>query len=84
MRGDHLHPPSRIEMNNVLAHALDHLAWLKCFLEIPHWEFGLSEYNPFDPRGYELLHELEAAGYGEVKAVQDFRDELLAAMSKEK
>ena len=30
-RGDHLHPPSRIEMNNVLAHALDHLAWLKCF-----------------------------------------------------
>ena len=29
-RGDHLHPPSRIEMNSVLAHALDHLAWLKC------------------------------------------------------
>ena len=33
-------------------------------------------------RGYELLQELEAAGYGDVKAVQDFRDELLAAMGK--
>ncbi len=33
-------------------------------------------------RGYELLQELEAASYGDVKAVQDFRDELLAAMSK--
>jgi len=32
-------------------------------------------------RGYELLQELEAAGYGDVKAVRDFRDELLAAMS---
>jgi hypothetical protein len=33
VRGDHLHPPSRIEMNNVLAHTLDHLAWLKRFDE---------------------------------------------------
>ena len=30
VRGDHLRPPGRIEMNNILAHALDHLAWLKC------------------------------------------------------
>jgi deazaflavin-dependent oxidoreductase (nitroreductase family) len=27
-RGDHLSPPERIEVNNVLAHALDHLAML--------------------------------------------------------
>ena len=33
MRGDHLQPPERIEMNNVFAHALDHLAWLNCFDE---------------------------------------------------
>ena len=33
VRGDHLHPPSRIEMNNILAHTLDHLAWLKRFDE---------------------------------------------------
>ncbi len=32
-RGDHLYPPGRIEMNSILAHALDHLAWLKCFDE---------------------------------------------------
>lgn len=29
VRGDHLHPPGRMEMNSILAHALDHLAWLK-------------------------------------------------------
>ena len=33
VRGDHLRPPGRIEMNSVLAHALDHLAWLKCYDE---------------------------------------------------
>jgi hypothetical protein len=33
VRGDHLHPPSRIEMNNVLAHTVDHLVWLKRFDE---------------------------------------------------
>ena len=33
VRGDHLHPPERIEMNNVFTHALDHLAWLRCFDE---------------------------------------------------
>ena len=33
VRGDHLQPPERIEMNNVFAHALDHLAWLNCFDE---------------------------------------------------
>ncbi len=27
-RGDHLYPPERIEVNNILAHALDHLAML--------------------------------------------------------
>jgi hypothetical protein len=27
-------------------------------------------------RGHELLAELESAGYGNVKAVRDFRDEL--------
>ncbi len=26
--GSHLHPPERIEAVHVLAHALDHLAWL--------------------------------------------------------
>ena len=31
-------------------------------------------------RGYELLAELEAAGYADVKAVQEFRDDLLAAI----
>lgn len=35
-------------------------------------------------RGYELLQELEEAGYGEVKVVQEFRDDLLAAMGKVK
>jgi len=30
VHGDHLRPPGRIEMNNILAHALDHLALLKC------------------------------------------------------
>lgn len=35
-------------------------------------------------RGYELLEELERAGYGEVKVVQEFRDDLLEAMSKNK
>jgi hypothetical protein len=29
VRGDHLQPPGRIEMNHILAHALDHLALLK-------------------------------------------------------
>ena len=28
VRGDHLHAPARIEVDHVLAHALDHLAWL--------------------------------------------------------
>jgi len=28
-RGDHLHPPEKIEVNHVLAHALDHLAMLR-------------------------------------------------------
>lgn len=28
-RGDHLQPPEHIEINHILAHALDHLAWLK-------------------------------------------------------
>ncbi len=31
VHGDNLHPPGRIEMNNVLAHALDHLALLNCY-----------------------------------------------------
>jgi len=31
-------------------------------------------------RGHELLQELRAAGYGEVKDVREFEDELLAAM----
>jgi len=30
VRGDHLQPPGSIEMNNILAHALDHLALLRC------------------------------------------------------
>jgi hypothetical protein len=30
VRGDNLQPPGRIEMSNILAHALDHLALLKC------------------------------------------------------
>ena len=30
VRGDHLQPPGSIEMNHILAHALDHLALLKC------------------------------------------------------
>ena len=30
VRGDHLRPPRSIEMNHILAHALDHLALLKC------------------------------------------------------
>jgi len=30
VRGDHLQPPERIEMNQILAHALDHLALLQC------------------------------------------------------
>ena len=34
-------------------------------------------------RGYELLEELEAAGYGDVKIVQEFRADLLEAMRYE-
>jgi len=30
VRGDNLLPPKRVEMNNILAHALDHLALLRC------------------------------------------------------
>jgi hypothetical protein len=30
VRGDHLQPPGRIAMDHILAHALDHLALLKC------------------------------------------------------
>jgi transcriptional regulator with XRE-family HTH domain len=33
-------------------------------------------------RGYELLEELEEAGYGEVKVVQEFRNDLLEAMKR--
>ena len=59
----------------------------------PLWKFGLSEYNPFQPSGlpgggmrmydetlnFELLEEIQHAGHGDVKAVRDFRDELIAA-----
>lgn len=31
--GDNLHPPERIEVSNILAHALDHLALLSCYDE---------------------------------------------------
>lgn len=34
-------------------------------------------------RGYELLEELREAGYGEVKDVREFRDELSEAMQKQ-
>ncbi len=34
-------------------------------------------------RGYELLEELEGAGYGEVKVVQEFRNDLLETMSRQ-
>jgi hypothetical protein len=57
VRGDHLHPPGTIEMINVLAHALDHLAWLKCFderimavLEL-EWGEALQTRQP-KPAGY--------------------------------
>lgn len=30
MQGDNLHAPKEIEVDNVLAHALDHLALLNC------------------------------------------------------
>ena len=33
VHGDNLPPPGRIEMNNILAHALDHLALLNCYDE---------------------------------------------------
>jgi hypothetical protein len=32
-QGDNLHPPERIEVSNILAHALDHLALLNCYDE---------------------------------------------------
>jgi len=32
-QGDNLHPPERIEVSNILAHALDHLALLSCYDE---------------------------------------------------
>ena len=31
--GDNLHPPEKIEVSNILAHALDHLALLHCYDE---------------------------------------------------
>lgn len=113
----------------------DVLRDLSVLLDIPLWEFGLSEYNPFDlsqlpGRGksmydetlnvtealikqtlslrliaplpevqksaksldslftyfqthlspYELLEEIEEAGYGNEKDVKEFRGDLLAAM----
>jgi hypothetical protein len=33
VHGDNLHPPGRIEVSNIHAHALDHLAWLNCYDE---------------------------------------------------
>jgi hypothetical protein len=33
VHGDNLHPPARIELNNILAHALDHLALLNSYDE---------------------------------------------------
>ena len=33
VHGDNLHPPERIEMHNILAPALDHLALLNCYAE---------------------------------------------------
>jgi hypothetical protein len=32
-QGDNLHPPEKIEVSNILAHALDHLALLNCYDE---------------------------------------------------
>jgi hypothetical protein len=33
VQGDNLHPPEKIEVSNILAHALDHLALLNCYDE---------------------------------------------------
>jgi hypothetical protein len=57
VRGDNLRTPGRIEMNNILAHALDHLVLLKCadasinaFLEAG-WLHVLEKRFP-KPAGY--------------------------------
>jgi len=76
-RGDHLHPPEKIEANNVLAHALDHLAMLRTSDERINevleagWR-GVLETRIPKPAGYVEVEETnEAAFFGHQNCMGD-------------
>ncbi|HEV2581142.1 MAG TPA: hypothetical protein VGT44_09835 [Ktedonobacteraceae bacterium] len=77
-RGDNLHPPENIELNNILAHALDHLAMLNSYDERINealesdW-MGVLETRIPKPAGYvaRLFQSPQSEGLDDMATARD-------------